>query len=145
MNRVVFLQGNPATEQHGVTFLWLGSAQHVAHGLFRGLFGAAQFRVPSIKRDPRLSILFSLNMVIFNKQNFQCYFRVSKCPSYSDHHRAVSPGTKQTFPVSLYGHCLRLQPCVSVRSRASFSSINYFDIGMLPQDPSASIHRPCTY
>lgn len=52
-NRVVFLQGNLATKQHGVTFLWVGSAQHVAHGLFGGLFGTAWFRVPSIKRDPR--------------------------------------------------------------------------------------------
>lgn len=50
-----------------VTFLWMGSAQWVAHELFTGLFGAAQFRVPSIKRDPRLSILISLYMVTFNK------------------------------------------------------------------------------
>lgn len=108
INRVVFLQGNPATEQHRVTFLWMGSAQCVAHGLFKGLFGAEQFRLPRIKRDPRLSILFSLYTVSFNKYNFQRYFIVSKCLSYSDHHRAASPGTKETFPVSLYGHCLQL-------------------------------------
>lgn len=67
INRVVFLQGNSAIKQHGVTFLWMRSAQCVAHGLFKGLLGAAQFRVPSIKRDPRLSILFSLYTVSFNK------------------------------------------------------------------------------
>lgn len=67
MDRVVFLQGNPAAEKHGVTFLWLGSAQRVALGLFKGLFGAAQSRVSSIKRDPRLSIRISLYMVSFNK------------------------------------------------------------------------------
>lgn len=38
MNRVVFLQRNPATEQHGVTFLWMGSAVCCTWTLWRSVW-----------------------------------------------------------------------------------------------------------
>lgn len=90
MNTVVFLQGNPATEQpfygwglHSVLHMDSSKVCLVPHN--------SGF---SASKEIQDYLCYSL---FIWKQNFQCYFIVSKCLSYSDNHRAASPSKKQSF------------------------------------------------